>query len=377
MTNSVHERIKNRRKELKMSQTELANKVGLKPPAISQYESGVRKPSFEALRKLSFALKVSTEYLVSGLTQTQNQDQLANSDRVFLKIIHSLNAHDKEKLLEYAAFLATGRKIKVDLLFDSASDYADHLLKEKADGTLPIDLYSLAKEAGIKVLEDDLEEGEGLLIQGDHPIILLDQNIPFQARKKFTLATLIGHFLIPWHLKPNYISRKYRSKNEQEGITMGTSSLLTDEVEEMEAHKFASNLLIPSEELLKDPINQRATIEELKTIADTKYQVSLFSLLNRLVDFADDKYAVVQSQHSKIIKVYQGKRMLKSFDVEVDPRSKAAMFFCQPSEQEEVREGEVPANCWLLDAKENEIVYEQSIYNPKVGKVLTFLTLES
>ncbi|WP_462413217.1 helix-turn-helix domain-containing protein [Neobacillus sp. Marseille-QA0830] len=374
-SNSIHERIKNRRKELKMSQTELANKVGLKPPAISQYESGVRKPSFEALRKLSFALKVSTEYLVSGFNQSQNQDPLGNSDRAFLKIIHSLNASDKEKLLEYAAFLATGRKIKVDILFDSPSDYADHLLEESTNDQLPIDLYQLARELGLKVLEDELEEGEGILIQGDHPIILLDRNITFPSRKKFTVATLIGHFIIPWHLKPSYTSRRYLNKNDE--ILMGNSSLLTDEVEEMEAHKFASNLLIPSKELRKEPFNQRPAIEELKRMADKKYQVSLFSLLNRLVDFAIDKYAVVQSQHSKIIKVYQGKRMLKSFDVEVDARSMAATFFSQPSAQEEVREGEVPAACWLLDSKENEMVYEQSIYNPKVGRVLTLLTFKN
>lgn len=44
------------------------------------------------------------------------------------------------------------------------------------------------------------------------------------------------------------------------------------------------------------------------------------------------------------------------------------------SMEEEVREGDVPAACWLRDPKEGERVYEQSIYNPKIGRVLTLLT---
>ncbi|MGG1680257.1 helix-turn-helix domain-containing protein [Neobacillus sp. NRS-1170] len=385
MTNSISERIKNRRKELKMSQTDLANKVGLKPPAISQYESGVRRPSFEALRKLSFALQVSTEYLVSGITSTQTEQPIVNSDRVLLKIINSLSVSDKEKVFEYAAYLATGRKIKMDALFESPAEYADHLLEGKTNNRLPIDVYRLAKELGLKVLEDDLDVGEGLLIQGDHPIVILDRNIQFPSRKKFTLAALLGHFMIPWHLKQSYISRRYgkqqdnnkgMKKSEPNEIIMGNSSLLTEEVEEMEAHKFASNLLVPSKELKTDIIDRRATIEELKDIADKKYNVSLFLLLNRMVEFADEKYAVVQSQNSKIIKVFQGQRMLKSFDDEVDSGSNAATFYIHPSDKEEIREGTVPASCWLLDANEDEVVYEQSIYNPKVGRVLTLLTFE-
>lgn len=383
MPHSISERIKNRRKELNLSQAELASKAGLQPPAISQYESGARRPSFEALRKLSFGLNVSTEYLISGHNQIETTEHLEKNDRIFLKVIHSLSLSNREKLLEYATFLATGRKMKVDALFETPSDYAKHLLEGKADKKTPIDMFSMAKELGLKVLEDDLDEGEGLLIQADHPIIILDKKIQFQSRKKFTIATLIGHYIIPWHLKPSYIIRKYESnteiekvikKREQDEMLMGFSTLLTEEVEEMEAHEFASNILIPSKELINDFLDQKATIDTLKELADKKYNVSLFLLLNRLVDFKNDKYAVVQSKDSKIIKIFQGKRPIVSSDV--DNRSFAATFISNPSVKEEIREGDVPAACWVLDAKENEYVYEQSIYNPKVGRVLTLLTFD-
>lgn len=382
MPNSINERIKNRRKELKMSQADLANQVGLKPPAISQYESGARRPSFEVLRKLSFALKVTTEYLVSGISNTQTQQPVEKSDRVILKIINSLTLQDKEKVVEYATFLATGRKITLDILFETPLEYANYYLEEKIEYRLPIDIYRFAKEIGIKVLEDDLDEGEGILIQVDHPIIILDNKIIFETRKKFTLATLIGHYILPWHLKSSYISRKYnnsrnqnedRNNRQQEKMLFGQSTLLTEEVEEMEAHEFAFNLLIPTKELTTDFNDKNTSLQTLIKLAKEKYHVSLFVLLNRLVDFANNKYAVVQSQDSKIIKVFQGNRKIDKN--KIDNRSKAAGFFSNPSVNEEIREGEVPASCWFGDFKEDETVYEQSIYNPKVGKVLTLLTL--
>ncbi|MGF6950182.1 transcriptional regulator with XRE-family HTH domain [Neobacillus sp. B4I6] len=378
MPNSIYERIKNRRKELNMSQAELANQVGLKPPAISQYESGARRPSFEALRKLSFALKVSTEYLLSGITKEQTQEPLEHSDRVILRIVNSLSQQDKEKLVEYAAFLATGRKVKIDTLFETPSEYAKYYLEEKLDHRLPIDIFGFAKELGIKVFEDNLDEGEGILIQVDHPIILLDRKITIETRKKFTLAALIGHYILPWHLKSSYISRKYDheevKKKDRDELLFGHSTLLVEEVEGMEANQFAFNILMPTKELTTDFIEKDATIETLKELADKKYNVSLFVLLNRLVDFADEKYAVVQSQNSKIIKSFPGSRNLVSFE-KVNDRSIAASFFTNPSVKEEIREGDVPASCWFVDAKENETVFEQSVYNPDLRKVLTLLTI--
>jgi len=168
--------------------------------------------------------------------------------------------------------------------------------------------------------------------------------------------------------------RQANHTNWQEEAEFGHSTLLTEELEEIEAHEFAFNILMPPKDLTTDFIQQNATIEKLKELADKKYQVSLFVLLNRLVDFAEDKYAVVQSDESKIIKRFQGKRNLVSSS-DLDRRSFAATFFSKPSKIEETRKGEVPASCWFTDSKENETVYEQSIYNPALNKVLTLRTI--
>ncbi len=66
-------KIRNRRLELKLTQAKLAEKAGLTPAAISQFESGLRKPSFDALHKLAIALEVNIDYLLGNEQQIQNE----------------------------------------------------------------------------------------------------------------------------------------------------------------------------------------------------------------------------------------------------------------------------------------------------------------
>jgi transcriptional regulator with XRE-family HTH domain len=47
-----------------LTQAELAAKAGLPPAAISHFETGGRKPSFENLVKLAEALSVTTDFLL-------------------------------------------------------------------------------------------------------------------------------------------------------------------------------------------------------------------------------------------------------------------------------------------------------------------------
>ncbi len=63
-------RIKISREKLNLSQTALAEKCGLTPVAICQYESGKRKPNYYALIGLSNTLNVTTDYLILGHNNT-------------------------------------------------------------------------------------------------------------------------------------------------------------------------------------------------------------------------------------------------------------------------------------------------------------------
>lgn len=56
------------RTEMKLTQKQVADRIGLAISAVSSYESGTRYPSYETLIKLSRMFHVSTDYLL-GLTE--------------------------------------------------------------------------------------------------------------------------------------------------------------------------------------------------------------------------------------------------------------------------------------------------------------------
>ena len=103
----VVSRIKLRRRELKMTQTELANVANLTPAAISQFESGTRKPSFNTLSSLSDALKVTTDYLL-GKKERHYADLLADPKvSTMFRGMMEFSEKDKDTLYEFYEFLKT------------------------------------------------------------------------------------------------------------------------------------------------------------------------------------------------------------------------------------------------------------------------------
>lgn len=58
------QKLKTARELRGLNQEQLADRSGLQASAISHFETGNRKPSFENLKKLADALGVSTDYLL-------------------------------------------------------------------------------------------------------------------------------------------------------------------------------------------------------------------------------------------------------------------------------------------------------------------------
>lgn len=67
------EKLYSLRIEKKLTQKQLAARIGLAISAVSSYESGSRYPSFETLIKLARIFHVSTDYLL-GLTERRSID---------------------------------------------------------------------------------------------------------------------------------------------------------------------------------------------------------------------------------------------------------------------------------------------------------------
>jgi transcriptional regulator with XRE-family HTH domain len=102
---SISELIRNRRNELQMSQTQLAKKAGLTSAAISQFESGARKPSFDALSKLSFALNVSTDYLLGNQVQSHDSTLTDPEFSIIFRDIVQFSEEDKKLIIDVYEFI--------------------------------------------------------------------------------------------------------------------------------------------------------------------------------------------------------------------------------------------------------------------------------
>ena len=73
------EKLRSLRIENKLTQKQVADRIGLAISAVSSYEAGTRYPSYESLIKLSRMFHVSTDYLL-GLTEKRNIDVTGLND---------------------------------------------------------------------------------------------------------------------------------------------------------------------------------------------------------------------------------------------------------------------------------------------------------
>ena len=76
---SMGEKLKSLRIEKKLTQKQVADRIGLAISAVSSYESGTRYPSYDVLVKLARIFHVSTDYLL-GITDTRTIDVTGLND---------------------------------------------------------------------------------------------------------------------------------------------------------------------------------------------------------------------------------------------------------------------------------------------------------
>jgi transcriptional regulator with XRE-family HTH domain len=86
----IGKRIRKRRKELKLTQEALAEKIDVTSTYIGAIERSTSKCSIETLAKLSTILDLDMDYLLFGITKS-------NADFVFTKLLNSM-PKDKQNL---------------------------------------------------------------------------------------------------------------------------------------------------------------------------------------------------------------------------------------------------------------------------------------
>lgn len=101
-------RLKTARDLRDLSQSELAARSGLQASAISHFETGGRKPSFDNLKRLADALDVTTDFL---LGRVDDPNALGAADRLH-RHIDQLSVSDKEFAEDMLEKLAERSKLR-------------------------------------------------------------------------------------------------------------------------------------------------------------------------------------------------------------------------------------------------------------------------
>lgn len=96
---SIGSRIKEKREELGITQTELAKIVGVSKGSIGNYESGVSAPNEKILFKLFKALKCDANFLYQDDMKAfskENEFSVSSNEKAMIKKYRSLDTYGKE-----------------------------------------------------------------------------------------------------------------------------------------------------------------------------------------------------------------------------------------------------------------------------------------
>lgn len=102
MKESLGERIKRKRKEAKITQSELARMINNTSPAISDWETGKGEPRLKTLIGIAEALNTTTDYLLIGketYTKGENMESIERLKQVLESPYTKMN--EKAELLGY------------------------------------------------------------------------------------------------------------------------------------------------------------------------------------------------------------------------------------------------------------------------------------
>ncbi len=96
-------RLKGAREDRGLSQSDLAERAGFQPSAVSHFETGRRAPSFENLKRLADALGVSTDFLLGRMDQPTGSGPVAKQ---IFRDLGNMSPADQEAVAAMAAALA-------------------------------------------------------------------------------------------------------------------------------------------------------------------------------------------------------------------------------------------------------------------------------
>lgn len=154
------------------------------------------------------------------------------------------------------------------------------LLDEHKISKPPVPVEALARSLGARVSYSPFEgDISGMVFRNEDQVIIGVNSLHHPNRQRFTIAHEIGHMVLHKGVEM-HVDRAYRVNLRDD-----LSSQAVDP-EEIQANRFAAELLMPEEMLIEDLKGQEIDFEneeDLRRLA-VKYRVSLQALTFRLIN---------------------------------------------------------------------------------------------
>lgn len=285
----VGRKVAARRREIRLSQTELAERCGLTRGSIANIERGKQHPTLHTLSSIAKALEVDMLALLSSPEGSAGDEEEAASGAGFSGGLASgVGPAVAGAVLAGVAARALIRRVRSSSSEDAGESspiqteelekQAGELLQEAGMAQAPVPVDQIAQYLGIQVDQADLgEDCSGMLVrEGESAVIGVNAN-HHEHRKRFTIAHEIAHYML--HGGEAYIDQPLHIDLRAADSGSGTQQ------EEKEANQFAAALLMPADQVRAavaahpfDPTRD----DELPNLA-RRFKVSPQAMTTRLI----------------------------------------------------------------------------------------------
>lgn len=97
---SVGNRIKNRRKEMQLTQTDIFDMCGIRSGALSRIENGTSVPSVILFYRIAQILECDMQWLLTGVSSNMENIAISKNEEALLEGFREVSEEDKEELME-------------------------------------------------------------------------------------------------------------------------------------------------------------------------------------------------------------------------------------------------------------------------------------
>ncbi|MCA1636553.1 MAG: ImmA/IrrE family metallo-endopeptidase [Acidobacteria bacterium] len=230
----------------------------------------------------------------------------------------------------------------------------------------PANLDDVARAIGLRVRKVNSKGFEGALVRVPgmaRGIVAVRADIRELGRERFTVAHEIGHYVLPGHGATSPVCRDEQIEAWGQGATR----------QEDAANRFASELLLPSEQIGPVVRERSASIGTARFISD-EFKTSLTAAALKCVEVTEDACALVVSVDGVVRRC----RTSRSWGYVIPAGCTLARGTLARHLDLEERQasGTVSASAWAVSKSmtTGAELLEDSIYLPRYNTVLSILT---